>query len=245
MKKKKNRQGPRKCAVYQMSLIKRAKLAKLGRDDLRVGQPHPEYDQLQFSGYSKTGSEMWRTLSELENESTRMARYKTSKQKASVKANALKRKKHSEALDEEAEKLAQYHAVRGMSRKSFRKLKQSIQRRLLEMHPDIVWKNDADEVARTEKVLEEMHAANEKRHAERVLKMQADMEVFRERSRQIYESLKIAENVVPLDDFNVRPERSPLTQEQLNEMSNSRYEMPRECLSNYAQLEEDMPDLNY
>lgn len=225
------RSTSRKCAVYGCSLVKRAAMAKLGRDDLKVGQPHPAMDQLQFAGYSSRGGEQWKTLDELDNEEARKASYKTAKQKAT----ASERKRHSKALDEEANELYEFYKIRGIERKKFNSLKRSIKKRLLEANADIVITSSTDRQSREEEALAEMAAQNERHHAEAVAAGKAKME----RASKLYGTMKVVETV-SLEEIEAEHKaRKPITQSDLNEMSNSRYEMPKECLSAYSQLEEE------
>ena len=237
MKEKNNKRSKaRKCAVYGCSLVKRAAMAKLGRDDLKVGQPHPAYDQLQFAGYSSRGGEQWRTLSEIDDEEARRDSYKTDEQKAT----ALERKKHSKKLDEEADELYKFYKIRGIERKKFNSLKRSIQKRLLEANADIVITSSTDRQSREEEALAEMAAQNERFHAEAVAAAKAKME----RATKLYRTMDVVE-IVSMEEIEAaNKNRKPLTQSDLNELSNSRYEMP-ECLSDYAQLEEEFNDEIY
>ena len=235
MKEKNNKRSKaRKCAVYGCSLVKRAAMAKLGRDDLKVGQPHPAYDQLQFAGYSSRGGEQWRTLDEIDNEEARKASYKTDEQKAT----ASERKRHSKKLDEEADELYKFYKIRGIERKKFNSLKRSIQKRLLEANADIVITSSTDRQSREEEALAEMAAQNERFHAEAVAAAKAKME----RATKLYRTMDVVE-IVSMEEIEAaNKNRKPITQSDLNNMSNSRYELPKECLSDYAQLEEEITE---
>lgn len=230
----------RKCSIYNCSLIKRAKMARTGRDDLKAGQPHPDMDHLVFVCYNRRGNEEWKTLNEIDETVVRKAGYHQERQSSKQLALAAERKAHSKKLDEEAADLIKFHEVRGIELKAFRKLKKSIQKRLLEASPDIVIKSDDDREARQNTVLDSL-AEDRKIAAE---KMRQDMQAKLARARALYSTMDIVETVSMAEIEAENKKRKPITQSDLNELSNSRYDVP-ECLSEYAQLEEEFTDETY
>lgn len=234
---KKPRTRSRKCKLYDISLVARGKKAQTGLSNLVINQPHPTMEGLYYVGLTKSGAEHWKTADEIADrlESKRLDHL--AKQSKKTLSTAAKRKALSKKLDREADDLLTSYRLRGMDRSVWNKLERPIKERLIRAMPNIVHVDDADRVAREVAMIEKMEAEN--KATSNCFK--ADMEAKMARAEKLQETLARASEVKPLEDFGVSAERKPLTQQDLNDMSNSRYELP-ECYSAYDDSYTDTSD---
>jgi hypothetical protein len=125
-----------------------------------------------------------------------------------------------------------------MAKSVWAKLERPIKERLKRVMPDIVWTSEADRVARQDAQMNDLEKLMEKSRDNAEVSMKAKME----RSRSLHSTMVVAESVT-IEEIatNHAKLRKPLTQAELNELSNSRYEMPK-CYSAFAEITEESND---
>lgn len=233
---KKNKTKPSKCAIYKCSLIKRSKLAQTGLSDLVSNQPHPTMDALFFCGYAPNGRERWQTADEIADRITYQSEYFKSNQSEQSAKLASKRAEQRKQNDRQADDLITKYGKSGMAKSVLVKLERPIKARLKRMMPNIVWVDEDDRAARHDAKMNELNTMMEmaRLDAERAMKEKM------EHSLSIHSTISIAESVTieEIEAEHKQKKRKPLTQAELNELSNSRYSLPA-CYSEFAQLTED------
>ena len=231
---KKKRPQARKCKVFNMSLKRRNNEAQVDFDP-KMNSPHPSMIGLYYVGKTRTGNQSWKTADEIDSVASRKARYYQSNHKEHNLACAAKRREASRKFDREAEDLLWRYEDRGMAKCVFTKLDRPVQRRLLKAMPNIVVTSEEDRVAREQALL--VKRAEERERAYE--KMCADQEKKMERIRALYDTIDVVETITMEEIEAENKKRRPITQAELNAMSNYRYEMPKECLSNFAAMQDE------
>ena len=234
--KKTNKIKPSKCAIHKCSLIKRSKLSQTGLSDLVTNQPHPTMDGLYFVGLSPNGRERWQTADEIADRTIYQSKYYKSNQSEQSAKLAAKRAEQRKQNDRQANDLITKYGKSGMAKCVWVKLDRPIKARLQRMMPNIVWVDEADRAARHDSQMTDLNNMMEmaRLDAERAMKEKM------EHSRSIHSTISVAESVTieEIETEHERQKRKPLAQDELNALSNSRYEMPK-CYSDFAQLTED------
>jgi len=227
-----------KCKIHKCSLIKRAKLAQTGLSNLTKNQPHPTMDGLYFVGLLPDGRERWQTADEIADRASYQSRYFKKNQSDKSAKIAIKRAALKKQNDREADNLLNRYGRCGMAKSVWAKLERPIKERLKRVMPDIVWTSEADRVARQDAQMNDLEKLMEQARLDAEQSMKAKME----RSRSLHSTMVVAESVT-IDEIttNHAKPRKPLTQAELNELSNSRYEMPK-CYSAFAEMTEDDDD---
>lgn len=209
-------------------------MSQTNLDGLVINQPHPTMHSLYFAGVTKTGSEKWRTADELADDANYHSRYRRKYQSEESLKVAAKRKATSKAYDREAENVLTRYSDLGMERSVFAKLDRPVKERVKRACPNIIITSAHDREQRRGARMAGLTSFTKQVHAEAVASMAAKME----RAKHIHKTLDIVENVTLEDIEAETSERKTLTQADLNELSNSRYEMPK-CCSDYEGLKED------
>ncbi len=235
------RSRSRKCKLFNMSLIKRNKIAQVDFEP-EAHQPHPSMDGLYYAGKTRTGAQSWKTADELAAVTEYKARqFKASRDDKSI-AVAENRHEVSRGYDREADDLLNRHRSLGMSKAVFARLARPVKRRLKAVMPNIVWSSEADRQGRMEAALDALEAQRKFSHDSWQLEMEAKMASSKEKARLTFEALSKVEGVYAEARENSAESRKPLTQHDLNEMSNSRYEVPA-CYSEFAKMTDDDGEL--
>ena len=230
---------PSKCAIYKCSLIKRSKLSQTGLSNLVSNQAHPTMDALFFCGYAPNGRELWKTADEIADRITYQSEYFKSNQSEQSAKLASKRSEQRKRNDRQADDLITRYGKSGMAKSVWVQLERPIKARLKRMMPNIVWVDEDDRAARHDAQMNELNTIMEMAHLEAQRAMKEKME----HSSSIHSTISVAESVTieEIETEHEQKKRKPLTQAELNELSNSRYEMPK-CYSEFAQLTEDESD---
>ena len=195
-------------------------------------------DGLYFVGLLPDGRERWQTADEIADRASYQSRYFKKNQSDKSAKIAIKRAALKKQNDREADNLLNRYGRCGMAKSVWAKLERPIKERLKRVMPDIVWTSEADRVARQDAQMADLRDMMEQSRVDAEAAMKAKME----RSKSVHAAMEM---VTTASAVTNNKKRAPLTQAELNELSNSRYEMPK-CYSDFAQLiEEDNDDDAY
>lgn len=235
---KKSNKKTSKCKLHKCSLIKRSKLAQTGLSNLNKNQLHPTLEGLYFVGLLPDGRERWQTADEIADRAVYQSRYYKSNQSEKSAKIASKRAALKKQNDRQAENLLNRYGRCGMAPSVWVKLPRPIKERLKRMMPDLVWTSEADRVARQGAQMADLRDMMEQSRVDAEVAMKAKMA----RSKSVHAAMELVTTASAVPN---NKKRSPLTQAELNKLSNSRYAMPK-CYSDFAQLiEEDNDDDAY
>lgn len=235
MSKKDNKKRPqsRKCKVFNMSLKRRNNEAQVDYEPA-MNSPHPSMIGLYYVGETRAGKQSWKTSEEIDGLAKHKARYYQSNHKEHNLACAAKRREASRKFDREADDLLMRYRALGMAKSVFSKLERPVQRRLIKAMPNLVVTSEEDRVAREQALLVKQAEQRESDYD----KMKLDAQAKLERARARYNTLDVVETIT-MEEIEAEHEKhKAITQDDLNAMSASRYEMP-ECLSEYASMQDE------
>lgn len=239
MKKTNNkRPKPAKCSIHKCSLIKRSKIAQTGLSNLVKNQPHPTLEGLYFVCVTSDGRERWQTADEIADRASYQSRYFKKNQSEKSAKVASQRAALKKQNDREADSLILRYGKRGMAKSVWVELSRPVKERLKRMMPNIVWVDEADRHSRRDAEMDYLNELMEQARLDAEQSMKEKMA----RSRSLHSTMVVAESVTveEIATNHAKPRKS-LTQADLNELSNSRYEMPK-CYSAFAEMTEDDDD---
>ena len=198
-------------------------MAQTELSNLREGQPHPTLEALVFCGFTDKGTERWRTEEEIEADVLYQKKYFIKNASKATLKKAAERKAAGVTYDKQADRLLNMYSACGITEKKFKSLNKNVRRRLLKAQPDIVITDVADREARMESVLADLVSNNNAAALEAKAKMEAKMASVRALRKTLESTSALSDEC-----FRVKAENKPLTQDDLNQMSNSRYELPED-----------------